>query len=302
MFQSIFKDNIFKDEVVLITGGGSGIGRVTAFEFSTLSAIVIITGRNIKNLQETTTEIQLKVPNSKIEYHQMDIRNKQQTDKVISTILKKHAKINILINNAGGQFASPAAMISDKGWRAVIDTNLNGTWNVIRSVFDQTMQDNGGTIVSVIADIWCGFPMMAHTSASRAAIENLTKTLALEWACSKIRLNCVAPGLVIGNGMNNYPDEIRDQVFEDISWKNPIGRMATEDEISAAIVFLSSPAAAYINGTTLKVDGGGSLAKSYDELFSKDSHAKAFFGMEPTYSNPKLKAMLDSLSRYKAKY
>ncbi|KAJ3343812.1 hypothetical protein HDU91_000335, partial [Kappamyces sp. JEL0680] len=251
LFASQYRPGLFAHQVVLVTGGGSGVGRSTAMELVSLGARVVIAGRSRDKLARVLQEIKT-YSDAAADYIVMDIRHPEQVADGIKSVLHTHGRLDALVNAAGGQFASPAGAISTRGWKAVIDLNLNGTWNVIRLAHDLWMKDHGGRIVTVIAEMWQGFPMMAHTGAARAALDNLHKTLAVEWAPSQIRLNCVAPGLVIGNGMNNYPRAVQEQVVNSLSWQSPAGRMATEDEVSAAICFLLSPGAAYINGTTLK--------------------------------------------------
>ncbi|KAJ3069171.1 hypothetical protein HDU98_007752 [Podochytrium sp. JEL0797] len=214
----------------------------------------------------------------------MDIRNAVQVKQQIGMLVEKHGPISGLVNNAGGQFPSPAENISDNGWRAVIDLNLNGTWNVIKAVQGTRAanQKNPLSIVTVTADVRNGKLMMAHTAAARAGVENLTKTLAQEWGSQGIRINCVAPGTILGNGMNHYADVFREEVVR-THHMNPIGRLGTEAEVSAAIVFLLSPASAFITGTTLQVTGGAHLRSGADDAvvnYSEDITIPPFFGFK----------------------
>ena len=177
---------------------------------------------------------------------------------MIKSIVARHGPLNGLVNNAGGQFPSPAEMISKKGWHAVIETNLTGTFLVSKAAFNHSMDQHGGAIVSIVAEMWRGFPGMVHTGAARAGVVNMTQTLALEWARSGVRLNAVAPGLIDGNGILQYGP--MGQHFISMARKDlPLRRMGTESEVSAAVVFLLSPAGAYINGATIRVDGASSL-------------------------------------------
>jgi NAD(P)-dependent dehydrogenase (short-subunit alcohol dehydrogenase family) len=192
-------------------------------------------------------------------------------DAGVAQLVASHGRLDLLVNNAGGQFASPAAAIKPKGWRAVIDTNLNGTWFVSQAAWQHAMRKHGGAIVSIVADMWNGFPGMAHTGAARAGVVNLTQTLAVEWGSAGVRVNAVAPGFVLSSGLANYPPPVQ-QMAAKIMPQNPSGRVGTESEVSAAVVFLLSPAAAYISGATLRVDGGSSLQKA--ALVSVGKHAK----------------------------
>lgn len=257
-FNSVFRSDLFVGKIALVTGGGTGIGRCIAHELATLGAHVILSGRRIDPLEKTAAEI--REAGGKVDVHPFNIREQESVDKAIQEIVARFGGIDLLVNNAGGQFASPAAFISPKGWRAVIETNLNGTWFVSQAVYKFAMADKGGAIVNIVADMWNGFPGMAHTGAARAGVVNLTQTLAVEWAPSGVRVNAVAPGYILSNGMNNYPEEIQ-ELAADVMYQNPSARLGTESEVSSAVVFLLSPAAAYISGASLRVDGGSSLAK-----------------------------------------
>jgi citronellol/citronellal dehydrogenase len=161
-----------------------------------------------------------------------------------------------LVNNAGGQFPSPAAALSPRGWEAVIRNNLNGTFFMTRAVAVSAMLPRRcGAIVNVIANIARGFPGMAHTGAARAGVENLTRSLAVEWAASDVRVNAVAPGIIHSSGLEHYPADLtRSSVA-----RTPQKRMGSVEEVAHSIVYLASPAAAFITGATLRIDGGASL-------------------------------------------
>ena len=257
-FKSIFRDDLFQDQVILITGGGTGIGRCIAHELAALGAHVIIAARREEPLKQTAAEIE--AVGGRVSSAVLNIRKEDEVDATIARLVKEHGKIDALVNNAGGQFASPAAMIPPKGWRAVIDTNLNGTWFVSQAVFQHSLSDHGGAIVNIVADMWNGCPGMAHTGAARAGVVNLTQTLAIEWANAGVRVNAVAPGFILSSGLASYPPMVQEMAAR-VMPKNPSSRIGTESEVSAAVVFLLSPAAAYITGDTLRVDGASSLQK-----------------------------------------
>ena len=158
---------------------------------------------------------------------------------------------------------APAENISAGGFKSVVDLNLVGSWNVIKCVFDLSMKANGGSIVNVLVAMKNGFPLMCHSGAARAGVENLSKSLAREWGCFGIRVNSVCPGTIIGNGILQYPPGVLPMALSKIPGRTALGRLGLEAEVAAAVVFLSSRAAAYITGTSLPVDGGVTLQTSF---------------------------------------
>ncbi|KAJ3332175.1 hypothetical protein HDU76_001056 [Blyttiomyces sp. JEL0837] len=284
MFESIFRSGLLVNERVIVTGGGTGIGRCTAYELATLGAHVIILGRRAELLEKTQKEILSSIPGSKCNFYTLNIRDDKDVKEVLSLIVKEHGRITGLVNNAGGQFGSPAEGISVNGWKAVIDLNLNGTWHVIRTLQLLRMDEGWETplsIVNVVADVRNGKPWMSHTAAARAGVINLTKTLAQEWGKYGVRINCVAPGTLIGNGMNNYPQAVRERTVE-IHNRNPIGRLGTEAEISSAIVYLISQGSSYITGAVLQVTGGAHLRKGDEdpEPYAETTRVAPYFGFK----------------------
>jgi citronellol/citronellal dehydrogenase len=257
-YQSVFRKDLFQGKVALVTGGGTGIGRCIAHECASLGAHVVVAGRREEPLATVVEEI--KSAGGRASSVQLNIREEESVDATIKALVEEHGGLDLLVNNAGGQFASPAALIKPKGWRAVVDTNLNGTFFVTQAAFKYAMSKHGGSIVSIVADIWNGFPGMAHTGAARAGVVNITKTLAAEWAIAGVRINAVAPGIILSSGMKNYPPHVLKMV-DGIVKKTPASRIGTEAEVSAAVMFLLSQGAAYITGETLRVDGAGSLQK-----------------------------------------
>ncbi len=268
MLNTIFKDGLFEGKKALVTGGGTGIGLRIARELATLGAEVVIASRKMENLEKGLNIITSE--GGKAIALECNIRNEDSIAACVTEAIEKIGGIDFLINNAGGQFPSPAENINTKGWNAVIETNLSGTFHMSRHVYNTIMQKNGGAIVNIIADMWNGFPMMAHTGAARAGVENLTKTLAVEWGRNGVRVNSVAPGLIHSSGLDSYAPEFKQYILS-AGKNNQANRMGTEEEVAAAVVYLLSPAAAYITGETLKVDAGESL---YSPLFPPSEHEK----------------------------
>ena len=259
MYNSAFKPGFFAGQTVVITGGGSGIGRCTAHELASLGAHVVLIGRNVDKLAKVQAE--LEEDGYAGDYYSLDIRNGEEVTKTVAAILAKHGRIDGLVNNAGGQYPAPLRDITDKGWDAVIRNNLNGGFSMMREVYTQCMEAHGGAIVNIAAVVAFGMPKMGHTGAARAGMINLTQTAALEWANAGVRVNCVLPGSIASSGMATYPEEFQ-QRLKKRKHDIPLKRQGLEDEVSAGIVFLLSPAAAYITGTVLSIDGGLPLAKA----------------------------------------
>ncbi len=258
-YDSIFSSDLFSGQVALVTGGGTGIGRAIAHELASLGATVVVAARRSEQLSTTVGEITASGGRSTAV--PLDIRDVDAVEAAVAQVLSRHGRLDLLVNNAGGQFPSPAEDISSNGWRSVVDLNLNGTFLVTRAAFNAWMGEHGGSVVSIIAEMWNGFPNMAHTGAARAGVENLTKSLAVEWGSRGVRVNAVAPGVIYSSGMDTYPPEFQAMTARNASLV-PAGRVGTESETAAAVVFLLSRAASFITGETLKVDGGSSLSKA----------------------------------------
>ena len=251
-YQSVFAPGLLAGQVVVVTGGGSGIGRCTAHELAALGAQVVLVGRNVDKLQAVQDEI--AADGGQASHAVCDIRQEEAVRQAVAGVVQRHGAIDALVNNAGGQYLTPAEKISAKGWQAVIDTNLTGGFLMARECFVQSMQARGGAVVNIVADIWGSMPGMAHSGAARAGMVSFTETTALEWARHGVRVNAVAPGYIASSGMDHYPPEAA-PMLRQMRHTVPAGRFGNEAEVSAAIVFLLSPAASFISGTVLRVDG-----------------------------------------------
>ena len=276
-FNSIFRKDLFAGQTIIVTGGGSGIGRATAHELASLGAHVVIAGRKQEKLDVVREEI--APAGGSVSAYVCNIRKEEEVKVFFEQVLAERGAIYGLVNNAGGQFLSLAEMISLKGWNAVIETNLTGTFLMCREAFNCHMEQHGGAIVNMLMDNSRGFPGMVHSAAARAGIENMGKTLAVEWARAGVRINAVAPGTIDGSGLSNYP-EVAQAYIQGITADIPQKRFGTESEISAAITFLLSPAAAYITGETIRIDGGYALWRKTWEVPEHGNAPQPFEGFE----------------------
>jgi len=255
MYQSVFRAALFAGQVVVVTGSGSGIGRCVAHELASLGATVALVGRNQDKLAAVQAELQQAgVPEDRVSRHRADIRDEVAVKALVAEVLARHGRIDALVNNAGGQYIAPLASIGAKGWQAVLDTNLTGGFLMARECFVQHMAEHGGSIVNMVADMWGSMPGMGHSGAARAGMVSLTETAAAEWAPHGVRVNAIAPGYIASSGMDHYPPEAA-AMLRKMPATVPAGRFGNEAEVSASIVFLLSPAASFISGTVLRVDG-----------------------------------------------
>ena len=259
-YRSVFRDDLFDQQVIIVSGGGTGIGRCIAYELASLGATVVLCSRKLEKLEPTRDEI--LAAGGKALAIACDVRNLEQVETLMDAVLEHYGRIDGLVNNGGGQFVSPAESISPNGWHAVLETNLTGTFQMTKAAMLHYMREHGGSVVNILMDLWSGFPGMAHSSAARAGVDNLTKTLAVEWAPYHIRVNSIAPGIIKSSGLANYPPSI----LENIERPIPAKRLGSESEVAAAVTFLLSPGASYITGATLRVDGASSLWRSNYEV------------------------------------
>jgi citronellol/citronellal dehydrogenase len=249
-----FREDLFAGKVVLISGAGSGIGKTIATRLARHGAKLAICGRNEERLNASAEA--LRKLGADVFAKAMTIRDPEAVNALVDEVFKKFGRVDVLVNNAGGQYPQAAIDFAPKGWNAVIDTNLNGTWYMMQAMAKH-WRDAGapGSIVNIVTVFERGMPGIAHTAAARAGVVYLSKTLAVEWAPLKIRINCVAPGLIATQGLGVYNDEVR----EDMPGTNLMGRLGTPIEIADAVCYFASPAGAYCTGEVLVVDGGNHI-------------------------------------------
>ena len=273
-YRSVFRPDLLTGQVHWVTGGGSGIGRCVAHELAALGATVVISGRTESKLQTVAAEI--TNDGGRCETLAFDIRDEEAVKAGVADVVARHGRIHGLVNNAGGQFPAPLASISKRGFDAVLGNNLTGGFLMMREVFAQSMAAHGGAIVNMTADFRNGMPGMAHSGAARAGMSNLTQTAAYEWASAGVRVNAVAPGWIASSGMDTYGGAVRG-LIPLLRQHVPMRRLGEEAEVSAVIVFLLSPAAGYVTGVTVAIDGGSPLGSAIFPL-PDEARSTAFEG------------------------
>ena len=252
--QIALNEILFRDKVVLVSGGATGIGRALVWMLARMGAKVVTCGRSVEKLDILRDELAsqgyeiLAVPT--------DIRKSEDVASLFAQIREHHGWLDLLINNAGGQFPQSAIDMSANGFRAVIDNNLLGTWSMMQSAARYWRDTNmPGSIVNVVAVVDRGILGAAHTAAARAGVIYLSKTVAVEWIPLKIRVNCVAPGTIFTEGMAGYPEEAK----KTFARSNPMLRLGDPWEVAEACLFIGSDASSFTTGELLRVDGGGQL-------------------------------------------
>ncbi len=250
MTSRIFQPGLLDGQVAIVSGGGTGLGRATALELAELGAHVVVCGRRLEPLEETAAA----AAGGRCEAVSCDIREEQQVDELVDGVLERHGRVDLLVNNAGGQYLTPAEDITPKGFRTVIRLNVEGTWLMTHAVATRAMipEERGGKIVNVTLSPHQGLPGMAHSSAARAAVENLTKVLSIAWARFGIKLTALAAGhFATDTLMTKYPKP----VVEGVSGTVPLQRLGRPEEFAWLVAYLASPAGDYLSGAVLTIDG-----------------------------------------------
>lgn len=267
-WKSVFRPDLLIGKVALVTGGGTGIGFAIAKELASVGATAVIASRNVETCQRAAQEINGSLAQAAAAAKQggrvvvgpsTSIRSEEEIQALIAHIVETYGALDLLVNNAGGQFVCLAEDMSQRGFAAVVETNLQGTFLLCREAYNQYMKDHGGSIVNITLGNRNGMPQMVHSGAARAGVENMTATLSTEWMESSVRINCVRPGIIwTESGFKNY-GPAGDYFVEKILPTLPAKRFGSPQEIASAVVWLLSPGASYVTGTTLCVDGASSF-------------------------------------------
>ena len=248
----VYGEGVLDGQTILISGGGSGIGRAIAYVCARLGANVVICGRRQEKLQETIDGIRRHL-NREVVGISMTIRDPDAVSRLMDETFERFGRLDTLVNNGGGQFPQAAIDFSVKGWMAVIDTNLNGTWYMMQAAAQRwSGRHQSGNIVNIVANVSRGMPQVAHTCAARAGVIYLSKTLSTEWAPLGIRVNCVSPGSINTEGLNVYDR----QAAEMFRYSNPLRELGDPVDVAQAVVYLATPAAKFITGEVVAIDGG----------------------------------------------
>jgi citronellol/citronellal dehydrogenase len=247
----IFASGLLEGRICVVSGAGTGLGKATVLELTGLGATVIGCGRRSEPLERVVEEVSER--GGRAEFEAIDIRDAEGVDGFMDGVLERHGRIDLLVNNAGGQFLSPAEAITPKGFRTVIELNVQGTWQMTHGAATKAFIPQGeGKVISITVSPHMGFPGMVHTGAARAAVESMTRTLSVEWARFGTRLVAVAIGQFDTETLRTkYPKAI----VENVAGTVPLGRLGTEEEMAWLVAYLASPAGDFFSGCVITLDG-----------------------------------------------
>jgi citronellol/citronellal dehydrogenase len=247
----IFAPGLLDGQVCVVSGAGTGLGRATALELARLGAVVVGCGRRQEPLDAMAADVE--GAGGIAEAVVTDIRDEEAVDALMDGVVERHGRLDVLVNNAGGQFLSPAEAITPKGFRTVTELNVQGTWQMTHAAATKAfIPQDGGKVISVTLSPHQGMPGMVHSGAARAAVENMMRTLSIEWARFGITLCAVAAGQFDTEVLRTkYPKEVSENVTRTI----PLGRMGTPEEMAWLIAYLASPAGDFFSGAVLTIDG-----------------------------------------------
>lgn len=248
MTSRIFAPGLLDGRVCIVSGAGTGLGRSAAVELAALGATVVLCGRRREPLEEVAAEL-----GECAEVHSVDIRDEDAVTEMVDAVIARHGRIDVLVNNAGGQFMAPAESVTPKGFRTVVELNALGTWQMTYAVATRWMiPSGGGKIINVTLSPHNGFPGMFHSGAARAAVENMTRALSVEWASYGILVTAIAAGHFDTDVLwSKYPESVGRTVR---TWQ-PLGRLGKPEEFAWMVAYLASPAGDFITGTVITIDG-----------------------------------------------
>ena len=248
---AIFAPGLLSGQVALVTGGGTGLGKATALEMARCGAAVMIAGRRTEMLEATVAQAAEEGAGA-IDWASGDVRERDGAQRLIEAVLERHGRLDVLVNNAGGQYFTPAELIAAKGWRAVWRLNVDGMLNMAETAFEMALEPGGrGTIVNVTLSPHHGMPGMAHSGSARAAVESLTRELAAGWSDAGVCVSAVAAGHFETEVLEKYPASVRAGTARSV----PLGRMGTPAEHAWLVTLLASPLGRAFNGSTVTLDG-----------------------------------------------